>query len=77
MAMSITTRHMYTLLHLKALIDHLKTMEQNTFTRREREVVQESLQRAYEWAESLLPPDLLRSYLLKEQQREGDLNASQ
>jgi hypothetical protein len=74
----ITTRHVYALFHLKALIGHLKAMEQSASTAREREVVQESLQRAYEWAESLLPPDLLQACFSKEgRDRGGHLDATQ
>jgi hypothetical protein len=74
----ITTGHVHALLHLKTLIDRLKVMEQSTLTLREREVVQESLQRAYEWAESLLLPDLLQSCLSREgQQSGGDLDVAQ
>jgi hypothetical protein len=48
-----------TLLQVKAVIDRLKVIEQDTLTPREREVWQESLERAYEQAASLLPLDLL------------------
>jgi hypothetical protein len=48
-----------TLLQVKTVIDHLKAIEQDTLTPREREVWQESLERAYERAASLLPLDLL------------------
>jgi hypothetical protein len=71
MEMIITARHVYPLLRLKVLIDRLKAMDQRTLTRREREVVQESLERMYEWAESLLPPDLLEACLSREGQGSG------
>ncbi len=67
----ITTRHIHALLRLKVLIGRLKVMEQSTLTPREREVVQESLQRAYEWAESLLPPDLLEACPSSEERGRG------
>jgi hypothetical protein len=77
MTTSITTRHIHVLLHLNTLIGHLKAMEQSTFTAREREVVQESLQWAYEWAESMLPPDLLQVCRSGEEQGgEGDMDAT-
>jgi hypothetical protein len=47
------------LLQVKARIEHLKAIEQDTLTQREWEVWQESLERAYEQAASLLPLDLL------------------
>ena len=46
-----------TLLQVKTVIDHLKAIVQDTLTPREREVWQESLERAYEQAASLLPFD--------------------
>ena len=46
-----------TVLQVKAVIDRLKAIEQDTLTPREREVWQESLERAYEQAASLLPFD--------------------
>jgi|GEM_PF-2120729 hypothetical protein len=48
-----------TVLQVKAVIDRLKAIEQDTLTPREREVWQESVERAYEQAASLLAPDLL------------------
>ena len=48
-----------TLLQVKTVIDHLKAIVQDTLTPREREVWQESVERAYEQAASLLAPDLL------------------
>lgn len=63
-----TTNHLHALLHLRAWIDHLKVIEQSVLTKREREVVRESLKRAYEWAESLLPPDLLEACLSRARQ---------
>jgi hypothetical protein len=49
--------YIQTLLQVKASIDRLKAIEQDTLTPREREVWQESLERAYELAASLLPLD--------------------
>jgi hypothetical protein len=43
-----------TVLQVKAVIDRLKAMKQDTLTMREREVWQESVERAYEQAASLL-----------------------
>ena len=46
-----------TVLQVKAVIDRLKAIEQDTLTPREREVWQESVERAYEQAASLLSLD--------------------
>jgi hypothetical protein len=46
-----------TLLQVKAVIDRLKAIGQDTLTLREREVWQELVERAYEQAASLLPLD--------------------
>lgn len=48
------------LLHLKVRIDCLKAIEQPSLTDREREVLHESLERAYERAEFLLTPELMQ-----------------
>jgi hypothetical protein len=47
--------YIQTLLQVKTIIDRLKAFSQDTLTPREREVWQESLERAYEQAASLLP----------------------
>jgi len=55
-----TITHLHTLLHLKAVIDRLKaTEQQGALTTREREVLREHLDYAYDRAAALLPFDLL------------------
>jgi hypothetical protein len=49
------------LLHLKARIRRLKAIEQDTLTNREREVLCESLERAYDRAAFLLTPELMQA----------------
>jgi hypothetical protein len=60
-----------TLLQVKTVIDHLKAIEQDILTPREREVWQESLERAYEQAASLLPLELLKGEAGKARRRVG------
>jgi hypothetical protein len=61
-----------TLLHLKVRIDCLKAMKQLSLTNREREVLHESLERAYERAEFLLTPELMQ--VLANEMAEGKDN---
>jgi hypothetical protein len=49
------------LLSLKARIEHVKAMKRTRRTDREREVLQESLQRAYDRAECLLTPERMQA----------------
>jgi hypothetical protein len=60
-----------TLVQVKAVIDHLKAIEQDTLTPREREVWQESVDRTYEQAASLLALDLLEGGAGKAGRRVG------
>jgi hypothetical protein len=62
------------LLQVKVVIDRLKAIEQDILTPREREVWQESLERAYEQAASLLPFDLLEGGAGKAGRRIGGID---
>ena len=59
--MRISTPHLHALLHVKRMIEQMKAMEQMTLTDREREVIGESLQRAYDRAECLLTPQVMQA----------------
>ena len=58
--MRISTPHLHALLHVKRMIEQMKAMERLPLTDREREVVGESLQRAYDRAECLLTPQVMQ-----------------
>jgi len=58
--MRISATHLHALLHMKWVIEQLKAMEHLPLTLREREVLQESLERAYDRAEALLTPEVMQ-----------------
>jgi len=59
--MRIAVTHLHALLHLKVRIEQLKARERGTLTGWERDVVRESLDQAYDLAESLLTPQLMQA----------------
>src|SRR5450755_4257303 len=59
--MRISTPHLHALLHVKKVIEQMKAMKQMPFTQREREELCESLERAYDRAESLLTTELMQA----------------
>jgi hypothetical protein len=59
--MRISTPHLRALLHVKRRIEQMKAMERLPLTDREREVLRESLQRAYDRAECLLTPQVMQA----------------
>ena len=58
--MRISTPHLHALLHVKKVIEQMKAMKQMPRTQREREVLCESLERAYDRAECLLTPQVMQ-----------------
>jgi hypothetical protein len=59
--MRISTPHLHALLHVKKVIGQMKAMKkQMPLTQREREVLCESLERAYDRAECLLTPQVMQ-----------------
>jgi hypothetical protein len=59
--MRIKATHLHTLLHVKKVIEQMKAMEQMPLTQREREVLDESLERAYDRAEFLLTAQVMQA----------------
>jgi hypothetical protein len=59
--MRISTPHLHALLHVKKVIEQMKVMERLLLTDREREVLQESLERVYDRAEHLLTPQVMQA----------------
>ena len=60
--MRISTPHLHALLHVKKVIEQMKAMKQQMpLTQREREVLCESLERAYDRAEYLLTPQVIQA----------------
>ena len=59
--MRSSTTHLHALLHVKRMIEQMKAMERLPLTDREREVLGESLQRAYDRAECLLTPQVMQA----------------
>ena len=58
--MRSSTTHLHALLHVKRMIEQMKAMERLPLTDREREVLGESLERAYDRAECLLTPQVMQ-----------------
>ncbi len=58
--MRISATPLHALLHVRRVIEQVKAMEQLTLTPWERDVVRESLERAYDRAESLLTPQVIQ-----------------
>jgi hypothetical protein len=55
-----TAQNIAGLLRVKQVLDRLKAIDPATLTEREREAWQESLERSYDQAESLLTPEVMR-----------------
>jgi len=68
--MRIAVTHLHALLHLKRVIEQVQALEQLPLTDRERDVVRESLERAYDRAEFLLTPEIMQA--LTDKAMEGE-----
>jgi hypothetical protein len=69
----ISTAHLHALLHVKRMIEQMKAMKQRLpLTDREREVLCESLERAYDRAAFLLTPQVMQALANEEATMEGE-----
>jgi len=60
--MSMNISHLHALLYVKRVIEQMKAMQQMlSLTDREREVLCESLERAYDRVEALLTPQIMQA----------------
>ncbi len=70
--MRISVTHLHALLHVKKVIEYMKAMERLNLTNREREVVRESLERAYDRVEFLLTSQVMQALADDEATTEGE-----
>jgi hypothetical protein len=66
--MRISTTHLHALLHVKKMIEQIKAMKRLPLTDREREVLGESLERAYDRAAFLLTPQVMQALADEEEE---------